>query len=162
MTGSVVLPYPCGIPLSIVALPLLPLLLLLLRSCPTLSDPTDCSPPGSSIHGIFQARVLEWGAVAFSAVITSSISNSQTRLDARRWVRCWGGGGPSFLRLPSVITCISRRFKRTCGLLWVRNFIFHFYVLRFPNCEIIWKVQSNMKNATLKVAFLDWLKARAV
>ena len=30
--------------------------------CPTLSDPMDCSPPGSSIHGIFQARVLEWGA----------------------------------------------------------------------------------------------------
>ena len=34
--------------------------------CPTLSDLTDCSPPGSSIHGIFQARVLEWGAIAFS------------------------------------------------------------------------------------------------
>ena len=33
--------------------------------CPTLSDPMDCSPPGSSIHGIFQARVLEWGAIAF-------------------------------------------------------------------------------------------------
>ena len=33
---------------------------------PTLSDPTDCSLPGSSIHGIFQARVLEWGAIAFS------------------------------------------------------------------------------------------------
>ena len=32
---------------------------------PTLSDPMDCSPPGSSIHGIFQARVLEWGAIAF-------------------------------------------------------------------------------------------------
>ena len=32
------------------------------QSCPTLSDPTDCSIPGSSIHGIFQARVLEWGA----------------------------------------------------------------------------------------------------
>ena len=31
--------------------------------CPTLSDPMDCSPPGSSIHGIFQARVLEWGAI---------------------------------------------------------------------------------------------------
>ena len=37
-------------------------------SCPTLSDPMDCSPPDSSIHGIFQARVLEWGAIAFSAV----------------------------------------------------------------------------------------------
>ena len=35
------------------------------QSCPTLSNPTDCSPPGSSIHGIFQARVLEWGAIAF-------------------------------------------------------------------------------------------------
>ena len=36
------------------------------QSCPTLSDPVDCCPPGSSIHGIFQARVLEWGAIAFS------------------------------------------------------------------------------------------------
>ena len=36
------------------------------QSCPTLSDPMDCSLPGSSIHGIFQARILEWGATAFS------------------------------------------------------------------------------------------------
>ena len=36
--------------------------------CPTLSDPMDCSLPGSSIYGIFQARVLEWVAIAFSAV----------------------------------------------------------------------------------------------
>ena len=36
------------------------------QSCPTLSDPMDCSPPGSYVHGIFQARVLEWGAIAFS------------------------------------------------------------------------------------------------
>ena len=35
------------------------------QSCPTLSDPMDSGPPGSSIHGIFQARVLEWGAIAF-------------------------------------------------------------------------------------------------
>ena len=34
------------------------------QSCPTLSDPMDCSLPGSSVHGIFQARVLEWGAIA--------------------------------------------------------------------------------------------------
>ena len=37
------------------------------QSCLTPSDPMDCSLPGSSVHGIFQARVLEWGAVAFSA-----------------------------------------------------------------------------------------------
>ena len=37
-----------------------------LQLCPTVNDPMDCSPPGSSIHGIFQARVLEWVAIAFS------------------------------------------------------------------------------------------------
>ena len=36
--------------------------------CPTLHDPMDCSLPGSSIHGIFQTRVLEWGAIAFSII----------------------------------------------------------------------------------------------
>ena len=36
------------------------------QSCPTLSDPMDCSLTGSSVHGICQARVLEWGAIAFS------------------------------------------------------------------------------------------------
>ena len=40
-----------------------------IQSCPTLSDPMDCSLPGSSVHGIFQARVLEWGAIAFSKYI---------------------------------------------------------------------------------------------
>ena len=39
------------------------------RSCPTLSDPMDCSLPGSSVHGVFQARVLEWGAIAFSTCL---------------------------------------------------------------------------------------------
>ena len=41
------------------------------QSCPTLSDPKDCNLPGSSVHGIFQARVLEWGAIAFSRSPTS-------------------------------------------------------------------------------------------
>ena len=44
-------------------------LILSTESCPTLSDPRDCGPPGSSVHGIFQARVLEWGAIAFSDVL---------------------------------------------------------------------------------------------
>ena len=38
------------------------------QSCPTLCNPIDGSPPGSSVHGIFQARVLEWGAIAFSDI----------------------------------------------------------------------------------------------
>ena len=48
------------------------------QSCLTLRDPVDCSLPGSSVHGIFQSRVLEWGAIAFSkrySKITKSIFN---------------------------------------------------------------------------------------
>ena len=47
------------------------------QSCPTLSHPMDCSLPGSSIHGIFQARVLEWGAIAFS--------NKRQWVKIKRW-----------------------------------------------------------------------------
>ena len=46
------------------------------QSCLTLSDPMDCSPPGSSIHGIFQTRVLEWGAIAFSAPTSTCLKFS--------------------------------------------------------------------------------------
>ena len=48
------------------------------QSCPTLSDHMDCSLPGSSIRGIFQARVLEWGAIAFSDQLFYSLLNSST------------------------------------------------------------------------------------
>ena len=55
------------------------------QSCPTLSDPMDCSLPGSSIHGIFQARVLEWVAIAFSA---TSLTRDQThtRCIGSHWI----------------------------------------------------------------------------
>ena len=46
------------------------------KSCLTLSDPMDCSLPGSSFHGIFQARVLEWGAIAFSGSLSSQLQVS--------------------------------------------------------------------------------------
>ena len=58
------------------------------QSCPTLCDPMDCSAPGSSVHGIFQARVLEWGAIAFSKDLY--IENYKTLMkeikdDTNRW-----------------------------------------------------------------------------
>ena len=43
--------------------------------CPTLHDPMDCSLPGSSVHGIFQARVMEWGAIAFSVMWAGNHTN---------------------------------------------------------------------------------------
>ena len=48
------------------------------RSCPAFCDPTDCSPPGSSVHGAFQARILEWVAISFSR--GSSPPRDQTRV----------------------------------------------------------------------------------
>ena len=53
------------------------------QSCLTLSDPMDCSPPGSSIHGIFQARVLEWGAIAFSNVSAKAIQFLEVNIEGK-------------------------------------------------------------------------------
>jgi len=58
---------------------------LVIKSYPTLCDPRDCNPPGSSVHGIFQARILEWVATFFSRV--SSWLRDQTRGSCTsRWV----------------------------------------------------------------------------
>ena len=62
----------------------------IVQSCPTLCDPMDCSPPGSSIHGIFQARILEWVAISFSRASLSmsrfasvQVSGGSTQDNAR-------------------------------------------------------------------------------
>ena len=52
-----------------------------LQSCPTLCDPKDCSPPGSSVHRILQARLLEWAAISFSIAGQNSILFKATRRD---------------------------------------------------------------------------------
>ena len=54
------------------------------QSCPTIHDPMDCSLPGSSVHGIFQARVLEWGAIAFSILGSKISSNDDCSHEVRR------------------------------------------------------------------------------
>ena len=52
--------------------------------CPTLCDPMGCSLPGSSVHGIFQARVLEWGAIAFSVLLVY-LPHFEAAVDTGRW-----------------------------------------------------------------------------
>ena len=51
------------------------------QSCLTPSDPMDCSLPGSSVHGILQARVLEWGAIAFSGLCNVKGANCNDEID---------------------------------------------------------------------------------
>ena len=54
------------------------------QSCPTLSDPMDCSLPGSSVHGNFQARILEWVASVFSMTNLDSMLKAETLLYQQR------------------------------------------------------------------------------
>ena len=62
------------------------------QSCPTLRDPMDCSLPGSSAHGIFQARVLEWGAIAFSKEPENRRACKLCREVHVQHGRTWDGG----------------------------------------------------------------------
>ena len=55
-----------------------------LQSCPTLCDPMDCSPPGSSVHGILQARILEWVAISFSRGIFPTQGSNPGLPDCRQ------------------------------------------------------------------------------
>ena len=79
------------------------------QSCPTLCNPMDCSPPGSSAHGIFQARVLEWGAIAFSVQVPEEPRN---RRPSNRWPEFWdselGGEGSSVQRAGPLGSQLSR------------------------------------------------------
>ena len=52
--------------------------MLVAQSCPTLYDPMDCSPPGSFVHGILQARTLEWVAISFSRTHRSQLQKKRT------------------------------------------------------------------------------------
>ena len=70
------------------------------QSCPTLSYPMDCSLPGSSAHGIFQARVLEWGAIALQLLVTTeepiipSIERDQKLWEDKINPQVWDQGIP--------------------------------------------------------------------
>ena len=59
------------------------------QSCPTLCDPVDCSPPGSSVHGILQARILEWVAISFSRGYSRPREWTKVSLIAGRRFNLW-------------------------------------------------------------------------
>ena len=62
------------------------------QSCLTLCDPMDCSPPGSSVHGVFQARILEWGAISFSRGSSQPRDQTWVSYMAGRFFIIWATG----------------------------------------------------------------------
>ena len=118
--------------------------MLVTQSCPTLCNPMDYSPPGSSVHGILQARTLEWVAIFYSRI--SSWPKDWT------WVSCIAGrfipseslGKPKWIkslgksivpnRIPSSHMCVGESPFPLCS--WLMNFFFgwHFF---FSVCDYI-------------------------
>ena len=68
------------------------------QSCPTLCDPMDCHLPGSSVRGIFQVRVLEWGAIAFSSI---SANQPKDNIMSISW-----GGTWTLLQRCTIVSCL--------------------------------------------------------
>ena len=87
------------------------------QSCLTPSDTNDCSLPGSSVHGIFQARVLEWGAIAFSAVIVSGVLISNNCLSGV--VTLKRPQFVAFANLCDINTSAKADFKLPSHLTWI-------------------------------------------
>ena len=92
---------------------------LVAQLCPIPCDPMDCSPTGSSVHGILQARILEWGAIPFSR--ESSQPRDQTRVSytAGRFVTIWMTrvalrNSVFFIKLMITIVLKSLSFSYTC------------------------------------------------
>ena len=102
---------------------------LVAQSCPTLCDPMDCSLPRSSVHGIFQARILEWVAIAFSKIPEAAQAFSVV-LD-------WG---------QPVFTCT---WKTGSFTTWLKR--------EFPGLQFIWFTVHLTHCKTNSLLYLHWL-----
>ena len=110
--------------------------------CLTLSDPMNCSPPGSSVHGVFQARVLEWGAIAFSDTTLTELElgdysfhssveqfSTATKMQNDKPVNKEQGNGKAVL--PSQCSSVADRMKERIGEKTVFDYIPH----PIPKCH---------------------------
>ena len=77
-----------------------------IQSCPTLCDPVDCSPPSSSVHGTFQAGILEWVAISFS--------RGSSQLRDWTWVSCITGGCFTLWAITSLLNGMSETSGNDC------------------------------------------------
>ena len=100
------------------------------QSCPTLSDPMDCSLPGFSIHGIFQARVLEWSAIAFSEPNYTSVQ----RINENYTSHCQRKGLQIY-----VCVCV-------CVCVYIYIYIFFFFFFQKSNLRWALKIWVGIRS----------------
>ena len=77
---------------------------LVIQSCLTLCDPMDCSPPSSSVHGISQARILEWVAIPFSGESSQPRDGTRVSCTAGRFFTIWATG-EALVKLWKIVSC---------------------------------------------------------
>ena len=133
------------------------------QSCPTPSDPMDCSPPGSSIHGILQARVLEWVATAFSSCFMSLPQLFQVGP-----IVCLSPSIPGALDFsmpfPGHMTFRNVLQPNVCQLpywwSWSDTTTWSYWAtVRTDVCKVLIKVLVHSKHSWMLLAFLLLLKA---
>ena len=123
------------------------------QSCRTLSDPMDCSLPGSSIHGIFQARVLEWGAIAFSRGSSQPRDRTQDSHIVGRHFTVW---------VSRQVICLEKSVKTDHKIVtvfisgrWDYRFFFFFLLISMSLIFLTMKICS-FHNKEEQVLFNFW------
>ena len=102
------------------------------QSCLTLCDPVDCSPPGSSVHGILQARILEWVAISFSR------GSSQPKDST--WVSCIAGRCFILWATREALLLCSEHSKNICWIRVKLSSLFPTTDFHIPRCPVILKL----------------------
>ena len=125
------------------------------QSCPTLCDPMGCSLPGSSVHGIFQARVLEWVAISFSRGSSQTMDRT-SRIAGRRFTiwatrEAWWSQLKTFLYYMHICVCV-------CVCVCVCIHIYRSHSVVFDNV-IPWTVahQAPLSMGFLRARILEWI-----
>ena len=108
------------------------------QSCPTLCDPVDCSPPGSSAHGILQARILEWVAISFSRGSSWPRDQTQVSCIAGRHFNLWATREAPRQMLFSVLQLFTSVWMKKC------------YTLKMDLCWICQAIANILKTKALE------------
>ena len=117
------------------------------RSCSALCDPMDCSPPGSCIHGILQARVLEWVVISFSRRSSQPRDRTRVSRTVGRWFTIWA---TREVLIYLILSCI---FVSSYSL-WCRE-IRDFFIYLFNHFKYLWYLDgSSVSSPSLN---FDWL-----
>ena len=136
--------------------------------CPTLCSPMDCNPPGSSVHGIFQAWILEWVAISFSRWSSQPRDRTQVSRTADRRLTIWATREALAWEVSAIVWCFEHYLAlpffgigmktdlfQSCGHCWVFQICWHIKCSAFK----IWKSSTGIPSPPLAFFIVLFPKA---